>query len=138
MFSIEEEILVVGALAGGAGGGTRTLAGPGFAAGASETFFRTSWLESDCFNPFWQFWLEGGGGGGGAFGLEGGGGGGQAGFRIRFGDTLGSPLGLVGVDEVEEAASHSVAVVLKVSVLVIERMSVQAMIVDAGYMPTPT
>ena len=76
-------------------------------------------MESDCFNPFWQFWLEGGGGGGGAFGLEGGGGGGQAGLRIRFGDTLGSPpLGFVGVDEVEEAASHSVAVVLKVSVLV--------------------
>ena len=70
--------------------------------------FWISCFESDCFNPFWQFWLEeeGGGGGGGAFGLDGGGGGGQAGFRILFGETLGNPpLAFVGVDAVELEAA---------------------------------
>ena len=118
MFSIEAEILVVGALVGGAGGATRALVG--FGAGGAwerlvESLFLMFWLESDCFNPFW---LEGGGGGGGAFGLDGGGGGGQAGFKILFGEILGGPFGFVGVDDVEEVASQSVAVVLKVSVLV--------------------
>ena len=120
MFSIEAEILVVGALVGGAGGATRALVGGCFGAGGAwerlvESLFLMFWLESDCFNPFW---LEGGGGGGGAFGLDGGGGGGQAGFKILFGEILGGPFGFVGVDDVEEVASQSVAVVLKVSVLV--------------------
>ena len=120
MFSIEAEILVVGALVGGAGGATRALVGGCFGAGGAwerlvESLFLMFWLESDCFNPFW---LEAGGGGGGAFGLDGGGGGGQAGFKILFGEILGGPFGFVGVDDVEEVASQSVAVVLKVSVLV--------------------
>ena len=117
MFSIEAEILVVGALVGGAGGATRALVGGCLGAWERlvESLFLMFWLESDCFNPFW---LEGGGGGGGAFGLDGGGGGGQAGFKILFGEILGGPFGFVGVDDVEEVASQSVAVVLKVSVLV--------------------
>ena len=35
-----------------------------------------------------------------------------------MGDTLGNPFGFVGVEQVDDAASHSVAVVLNVSVLV--------------------
>ena len=88
--STAHEILVLGARAGGAGGGTRTLRG---------------WIVEGGGGGGIEEGRLGGGGGGGAEGREGGGGGGQAGFRILFGDIRGRD-GLVGVDEVEDA-SHS-------------------------------